>query len=161
MRILAIGINYWPEETGIAAVNTGWCEYLAAAGHDVTVCTGFPYYPAWRVTDGYRGRVFGSEMRSGVRVLRSYLYVPRHVTTARRALHEGTFVASSCLRAMANGRPDFLFTLSPPLGLGLSSAVLGALWGIPYVFHVLDLQPDAALELRMLRRGAATGALYA
>ena len=43
MRILVLGINYWPEETGIAVFNTGRCEYLAAKGHDVTMVTGFPY----------------------------------------------------------------------------------------------------------------------
>ena len=48
---MMLGINYWPEETGIAVFNTGRCEYLAAQGHDVTMCTGFPYYPRWRVDD--------------------------------------------------------------------------------------------------------------
>jgi colanic acid biosynthesis glycosyl transferase WcaI len=42
MRILILSINYWPEETGIGAFTTYRAEYLAGAGHDVTVCTTFP-----------------------------------------------------------------------------------------------------------------------
>lgn len=161
MRILALGINYWPEETGIAVFNTGRCEYLAARGHEVTMCTGFPYYPQWRVDDRYRGRLFGRETRNGVRILRSYLYVPRRATTIRRIVHEASFVASSAIRALGGRRPDILLTESPPLALALSSIVLSRAWGIPYVFHVSDLQPDAAVDLGMLTSGPVTRVLYA
>jgi len=160
MRIVMLGINYWPEETGIAVFNTGRCEYLAARGHDVTMCTGFPYYPRWRVDAAYRGRLFTRETRNGVRILRSYLYVPRRVTTLRRMLHEGSFIASSVLRALAGRRPDLLVTVSPPLGLALSSMFLQRVWGVPYVFHVPDLQPDAAVDLGMLRPGRMVRFLY-
>ncbi len=58
MRIHIIGINYWPEQTGIAVFSTGRAEYLAARGHEVTMCTAVPYYPQWRVGDGYSGAAF-------------------------------------------------------------------------------------------------------
>ena len=54
VRIHIIGINYWPESTGIAVFNTGRAEFLAAAGHAVTMCTAMPYYPEWRVRPEYR-----------------------------------------------------------------------------------------------------------
>jgi len=161
MRIVMLGINYWPEETGIAVFNTGRCEYLAARGHDTTMCTGFPYYPRWRVDEVYRGRLFARETRNGVEIRRSYLYVPGRVTTLRRIFHEGSFIATSCLRALAGRRPDLLVTVSPPLGLALSSVLLQRVWGIPYVFHVPDLQPDAAVDLGMLPSGPMVKFLYA
>lgn len=161
MRILVLGINYWPEETGIAVFNTGRCEYLAAEGHDVTMVTGFPYYPRWRVAPEYRGRLLARESRNGVEIRRSWLYVPRRVTTFRRVLHEASFIASATLRAALGPRPDVLLTVSPPLGLALSSVLLGRVWGIPYVFHVPDLQPDAAVDLGMLPSGRVVRLLYA
>jgi colanic acid biosynthesis glycosyl transferase WcaI len=161
MRILVLGINYWPEDTGIAVFNTGRCEYLAARGHDVTMCTGFPYYPAWRVPGRYRGSVLQREHRNGVTVLRSYLYVPTRVTAARRVIHEASFIASSFVRAMASRGPDVLLTVSPPLGLAVTSALLSRMWRIPYVFHVPDLQPDAAVDLGMLPSGRLARGLYA
>ena len=54
MRIHIIGINYWPEVTGIAVFSTGRAEHLASAGHDVTMCAAVPYYPQWRVPAEYR-----------------------------------------------------------------------------------------------------------
>ncbi|HLK11194.1 MAG TPA: WcaI family glycosyltransferase [Candidatus Binatia bacterium] len=161
MRVLFLGINYWPEETGIAVFNTGRCEYLAARGHNVVMVTGFPYYPQWQVPEAYRGRLFASERRAGVDIRRSYLYAPRNVTPVRRMLHEASFVASSCVRALSGRRPDILLTVSPPLALGLSSILLSRLWRIPYVLHVPDLQPDAAADLGMLRSGRLLTTLYA
>jgi colanic acid biosynthesis glycosyl transferase WcaI len=150
MRILILSINYWPEETGIGAFTTCRAEYLAAAGHDVTVCTTFPYYPDWKVAPEYKGRWLASERRNGVRILRSYAYVPNPVTSLKRIVHEASFIASSFVRAAAAKRPDVLLVVSPPLGLAMSAILLSRWWRIPYVFDVEDLQPDAAAELGML-----------
>jgi colanic acid biosynthesis glycosyl transferase WcaI len=160
MRILVLGINYWPEDTGIAVFNTGRCEFLAARGHDVTMCTGFPYYPYWRLASAYRGRIFAREALNGVSILRSYVYVPQRVSSVARVLHEASFIASATLRAIGSQRPDVLLTVSPPLGLAATAGLLSRAWGIPYVFHVPDLQPDAALDLGMLPAGRLTQLLY-
>jgi colanic acid biosynthesis glycosyl transferase WcaI len=159
MRVLILSINYWPEETGIGAFTTVRAEYLAKAGHDVTVCTTFPYYPDWKVAPKYRGRLLASEMQNGVRILRSYAYVPNPVTPVKRIAHEASFIASSLLRAAAVKRPDLLLVVSPPLGLAMSAILLGRWWRIPYVFDVEDLQPDAAADLGMLPSWAL-GLLY-
>jgi colanic acid biosynthesis glycosyl transferase WcaI len=150
MRILILGINYWPEETGIGAFTTYRAEFLASLGHNVTVCTTFPYYPEWKVAAGYAGRLASSQSRNGVRILRTYAYVPGSVTSTKRVLHEASFIASSFMRAIFQPRPDILLVVSPPLGLSLIAFLLSRLWRIPYVFDVEDLQPDAAAELGML-----------
>src|SRR6516165_61095 len=150
MRILIVSINYWPEETGIGAFTTYRAEYLASVGHDVTVCTTFPYYPEWTVSADYAGRIFSTEERNGVRIIRSYAYVPNPVTSTRRVLHEASFIVTSLMRAIGQARPDVLFVVSPPLGLAMSAIVLSRIWRIPYVFEVEDLQPDAAADLGML-----------
>ncbi len=150
MRVLVLSINYWPEVTGIGAFTTYRAEHLAAAGHDVEVCTTFPYYPEWKVPRKYSRCLASSEQHNGVRILRSYAYIPHPVTALKRILHEGTFVLSCFLRAAFRKRPDVLFVISPPLGLALPAIVLSHLWRTPYVFDVEDLQPDSAGDLRML-----------
>ena len=160
MRILILSINYWPEEAGIGAFTTYRAEHLARAGHQVTVCTSFPYYPEWKVAAGYRGKWWTSETRNGVRILRMRAYVPNPVTPLKRIVHEGSYVAGSLMRAMATRKPDVILAVSPPLGLAMSANVLSRLWRRPYVFDVEDLQPDAAAELGMLP-GRALRALYA
>ena len=150
MRILILSINYWPEEAGIGAFTTYRAEHLAEAGHDVTVCTTFPYYPEWKVAREYKGRFAQSEVRNGVRILRSRAYVPNRVTSLKRVAHEASFIAGSLMRAAVSKRPDLLLVVSPPLGLAMSAVLLSRMWRIPYVFDVQDLQPDAAADLGML-----------
>jgi colanic acid biosynthesis glycosyl transferase WcaI len=152
MRILVLTINYWPEVTGIGAVLTRRFEYLAAAGHEVTVCTGMPYYPEWRIHPGYERKAFMREERNGVTILRSWMWVPGKVTSAKRVLFEASFLAISLLRAINSRKPELLLVVSPPLGLGLSAVFLSRWWKIPYAFDVQDLQPDAAADLGMLPR---------
>jgi colanic acid biosynthesis glycosyl transferase WcaI len=161
VRILVLGINYWPEKTGIAPFTTGRCEYLAACGHEVIVCTTTPYYPEWRISTSYKRRFLVHEERNGVTILRSRIYVPKRVNSLRRVLHEISFVATSLLRALVQRRPDAMLIISPPLGLALSAVLLSRRWGVPYVFHVPDLQPDAAVDLGMLGVGPLVRGLYA
>lgn len=154
MRILILSINYWPEVTGIGAFTTYRAEYLAAAGHDVEVCTTFPYYPDWKVQKEYAGRWALTEKRNGVRIVRSRCYVPYPVTSIRRILHEASFIAAAAIRALLRKRPDLLLVVSPPLGLAVPAILFSRLWRVPYVFDVEDLQPDSAADLGMLPRWA-------
>jgi putative colanic acid biosynthesis glycosyltransferase WcaI len=154
MKIMILSINYWPEVTGIGAFTTYRAEFLAAAGHEVEVCTTFPYYPQWKVPADYKGRIASTESRNGVRIMRGYAYVPNPVTALKRIVHEGSFVVGCLLRAMLRKRPDVLLVVSPPLGLALPAILLSRMWRIPYVFDVEDLQPDAAADLGMLPRWA-------
>lgn len=150
MRIRILSINYWPEVTGIGAFTTYRAEFLAAAGHEVEVCTTFPYYPEWKVPANYKGRFASREERNGVSILRSYAYIPNPVTALRRVFHEGSFIASTLTRAFFCKRPDVLFVVSPPLGLSVPAFLLSRFWRIPYIFDVEDLQPDSAADLGML-----------
>lgn len=161
MRILHLGINYWPDETGIAPFNTLRCEHLAACGHEVIALTGLPYYPQWRVPAEYRRRIYVHEQRNQVTVIRTWLYVPERVTSFKRIVHEASFCLSVLFSAISEWRPDVIFAVSPPLPLTLSARMLGRLWGVPYVLHVEDLQPDAAVDLGMLRGGRVSEVLYA
>jgi colanic acid biosynthesis glycosyl transferase WcaI len=160
LRILVLSINYWPDETGIAACNIWRCEYLASRGHKVTICTGPPYYPEWRVPEPYRGKLWHSERRNGVTILRSWMFVPRQLNTKKRILHEATFLVSSFARALACRKPDLIFAVSPPLGLAITASTLSRLWRVPFVFDVEDLQPDAAVELGMMKGEELIRALY-
>jgi len=150
MRVLILSINYWPEVTGIGAFTTYRAEHLAAMGHQVEVCTTFPYYPDWSVQASYVGKIAQVDKRNGVTIVRGYAYIPNPVTALKRVLHEASFVMSATIRAMGRKRPDVLLVVSPPLGLALPAIFLSWLWHVPYVFDVEDLQPDAAADLGML-----------
>jgi len=152
MRILVLAIHYWPEQTGIGAVLTRRCEYLASVGHEVTVCTGMPFYPQWQIHPNYTRKLSFREEHNSVTILRSWMWVAEKVTSAKRVLFEASFLATSLLNAVRSRKPELLFAVSPPLGLGLSAVLLSRWWNIPYAFDVQDLQPDTAADLGMLPR---------
>src|ERR1700744_4024426 len=109
-----------------------------------------PYYPEWRIPREYAGKLFSREKRNGVEILRSWMWVPGKVTSVKRIAFEASFLATSFFNAMRNRKPDILVVVSPPLGLGLSAVLLSRWWKVPYLFDVMDLQPDAAVDLGML-----------
>ena len=160
MKILVWGINYAPEVTGIAPCNVALCEHLQRAGHEVRMLTSFAYYPEWKKLPGDRGHLYRTDTINGVPVHRCWHYVPSSVSALKRIVHEGSFVAMSFLRALFLGRFDAAVVVSPPLLLGAAASLLARLRGGVFLFHVQDLQPDAAVGLGMLNPGVFTRLLY-
>jgi colanic acid biosynthesis glycosyl transferase WcaI len=63
-------------------------------------------------------------------------------------------------RAMTLPKADVYLVVSPPLLLGPCARILSQLFRRPYVFHVQDLQPDAAAVLGMVKNGFLLRLLY-
>jgi colanic acid biosynthesis glycosyl transferase WcaI len=160
MRVIVWGINYAPEITGIAPHNVALCEFLRQRNDDVEMVTAFAYYPAWRKDPQDRHQLFRTDVINGVPVHRCWHFVPARVLAWKRIIHEGTFVLTSTVRALTLKRPDVYVIASPPLLLGMAAWLVSCIKGAPFVFHVQDLQPEAAVGLGMLRAGWFTRALY-
>jgi colanic acid biosynthesis glycosyl transferase WcaI len=160
MRIVVWGINYAPEFTGIAPHSVALCEFLLGEGHDVEMVTSFPYYPTWQKRPEDCGRLYRTDVVNGVPVHRCWHFVPARVSALKRIFHEGSFVFTSTLRALFLRRPDVFVVVSPPLLLGVAAWLVGKLKRAPFVFHVQDMQPDAAVGLGMLKQNWFTRALY-
>jgi colanic acid biosynthesis glycosyl transferase WcaI len=164
VKITVWGINSAPEPTGIGPFNTDLCAYLAERGHEVTLLTSFPYYPWWQKQPGYRGKVYSRKEEKGVTLWRCWHYVPRKPSTLKRLIHELTFVFFSLWPPLWAGlfgrRPDAFVVIGPPLFMGLGAFFVSRLLRRPFVFHVQDLQPDAAVGLGMIKKGMALKVLY-
>jgi colanic acid biosynthesis glycosyl transferase WcaI len=154
MKITTWGINYAPEPTGIAPYNTELCEFLKSRGHEISMVTTFSYYPAWAKLPADRWRLYRTDTKEGVPIHRCWHYVPAKATTVRRILHELSFGLTSFLRILTLPRADIYIVVSPPLFLGVLARMVAFLRRSRYVFHVQDLQPDAALGLGMVKSGS-------
>ena len=51
--ITIIGINFYPEDSSTGLYTTQMAEYLASKGYEVSIVTGFPYYPEWEIREEY------------------------------------------------------------------------------------------------------------
>ena len=156
-RVLIVGINYWPEPTGIAPYTTGMAEYLAEEGAKVTVLTGVPHYPGWRVPSHYRRRLVARERRHGVDVLRLWHSVPREMTAPRRAGYELTFLTHAMMRGLGE-HPDHVLASTPALGGALAAASVARRVGCPFTLVVQDLVALATEQSGIKGGGRLTAA---
>ncbi len=156
MRILVLGTNYAPEKTAVAPFTTGLCEHLAGEGHDVTVIMTFPYYPEWRVFEGYRGRAYQRECINKVNLRRVWHFVPRRTSNLlHRLAHDFSFTLTAFLAGLFTGGCDVIYCICPPPTLALAAYALAKIRGKPYFIKLTDLASDAALATGILKSGAA------
>ncbi|CAN5469515.1 colanic acid biosynthesis fucosyltransferase WcaI [soil metagenome] len=157
-RVLVIGINFTPEPTGIGKYTAEMVDWFSNNGFECTVVTSFPYYPHWVVQPPYTGRSYKKELlRDGnVEIYRCPLFVPQIPSGGRRMIHEATFFVSSflaVLRQLFRPKHDYIFCVAPPFHMGLLGLFYRMFRRGKLVYHVQDLQVDAAKELGMLKSG--------
>ena len=139
MRVLLIGINYAPEESGNAPYNTGFAEHLAQQGHEVHFLAGVPHYPSWT-----RGQA-KSGLINGVHVHRRWHFVPRSQSAPKRALYEGTFLLTGA-SLVGLPKPDSIMAIVPALSDGVLARIASRRFGVPYGIVFQDLMGLAATE---------------
>lgn len=151
--ILIVGIDYWPDVTGIAPYTTQFAEYLAEQGDDVHVITGMPYYPEWAIKHGYARRLRKTETINGVTLHRRRQYVPRKQSALRRAGYEGTFLVNAAIGVRVP-KPDVVIGVIPSLSSGVLAARVARRHGAPLSLWVQDLMGRAASQSGMAGGGS-------
>lgn len=154
MKILMVSLNYAPELTGIGKYTTEQAEWLAARGHSVRVIAAPPYYPAWRIGDGYRAWQYRREQINGVDVWRAPIWIPSKLSGLRRLVHLASFAASTLplLARQLAWRPDVVFMVEPPLMCAPATTLFSRVVGARSWLHVQDYEVDAAFALGLLKR---------
>ena len=154
-RVLIVGLNYAPEPVGIGPYTQGLAQALVEAGAEVSAVVAKPYYPQWRVSDGYTGGGWRHEMDGAVRVTRCPIYVPAQPGGLKRVVHLASFMLSALVPALRAAlrrgeQPDLVFTVAPAL-LGVPTAWLAAkLAGAKLWIHVQDFEVEAALATGLM-----------
>lgn len=155
MKILILGLNFSPELIGVGKYTGEMAAWLSEQGHDVRVITAPPYYPAWHIDEPHDARRYRSEQRWRLSILRCPLWVPKKPSTLKRILHLLSFALTSAPPTLWQGltwRPDIVWTVEPT-AFTVPTAWLAARVGdASACLHIQDLEVEAALGLRMLRR---------
>ena len=149
MKILLYGINYSPELTGIGKYSGEMARWLATQGHEVRVIPAPPYYPDWRVWQGFSSWCFNKRQEDGVTVIRCPLFVPVKPPALKRLLHLASFSLSSSLAILAQIRwkPDQVILVVPTLFCAPQALLLAKLTGANSVLHIQDYEVDALFGL--------------
>jgi glycosyltransferase involved in cell wall biosynthesis len=138
---------------------------LQAAGHQVTVVTGFPNYPSGRLYPGYRLKLMQRERIDGVDIVRLPLYPSHDTSSVRRSLNYLSFCLSALVYLLLRReRFDLAYVYHPPITVGLAAALAGVVRRLPFILDVQDLWPDSLAATGMAggrRLTSLVGALCA
>jgi colanic acid biosynthesis glycosyl transferase WcaI len=124
MKVLIQGIHFTPELIGVGKYSGEMANWLAARGHEVRVVMPPPYYPHWKVNEGYsntwhkeKGQEQESSGAGSLVVYRCPLWVPAKPTGIKRVLHLASFALSSfpVMLSQIFWRPDVVIVVEPPL----------------------------------------------
>jgi glycosyltransferase involved in cell wall biosynthesis len=152
MKILYVS-QYFPPEMGAPAARASeLSRHWAAAGHEVTVLTGFPNHPTGIIHPEYRRksrRLVVHEQIGGVNVVRTWLFPFPNRKAHERMLNYSSFCVSAALTGLFLSRPQVVIASSPQLLVGLSGWWLARWKRVPFVFEVRDLWPESLAAVGM------------
>src|SRR6202140_3781066 len=152
MKILYVS-QYFPPEMGAPAARAvELSRHWAAAGHEVTVLTGFPNHPTGEVPAEYRDkfrRLVARERVDGINVVRTWLLPFPNRKAHERMLNYSSFCASAGATGLFLSRPDFVIAFSPQLLGGVSGWWIARCKHVPFVFEVRDLWPESLSAVGM------------
>lgn len=160
-RILLIGYNFFPELTGIGKYSGEMMHWLALNGYDCTVITAYPYYPYWKVQEPYfRNRFMykteNKRFESGgkLTVYRCPMYIPAQPTGIKRILLDFSFLLSAALKLIQlipGQKFDSVITIAPSFQFGLLGILYKKFRNTKVLYHVQDMQIEAARDLKLIK----------
>ncbi|MBC8057729.1 MAG: glycosyltransferase WbuB [Rhizobiales bacterium] len=160
MKILLYGLNFAPEPTGIGKYSGEMAAWLAAAGNEVRVISAPPYYPTWRIGEGYSAWRSVQERWQGVRVWRTPLWIPSKPSGSKRVLHLASFAVLSlpALVRQIFWKPDVIVVVAPALACAPGGWLAARVCGASAWLHIQDFEVDAAFRLGLLKGRIAQAA---
>jgi colanic acid biosynthesis glycosyl transferase WcaI len=156
MRILIYGLNFAPELIGVGKYTGEFAEWLASRGHEMLVVTAPPYYPHWKVQEGYSSFRYMKEADKNIQVHRCPLWVPRRQSAMKRILHLSSFALSSLPVVVWKAfrfRPSLIIVIAPTILCAPGGIIAARLVKAKSWLHFQDLEIDAAFGISLLHGG--------
>lgn len=170
-KVLLISYNFKPEPTGIGKYNGEMIDWMVKNGYDCSVITTYPYYPYWKVQEPYQNSRFSfktetitsQNLNSELTVYRCPQFVPSAPSGIKRILQEISFFFSASLRLLPllfSKKYDLVITVAPSFLLGLLGVITKKFTNAKFIYHIQDLQIEAARDLKMIKSEALLNALF-
>lgn len=161
MNILFLTENFPPETNAAANRVYERAKFWANWGHDVTIITCAPNFPAGKVHDGYTNKWYQTERMDGIKVVRVKTFITANAGVVLRMLDFLSFMVTGFFAGLVQRRPDVVVATSPQFFTAVGGWLLGLCRRRPFVLELGDIWPASivavgAMEesflIRMLER---------
>lgn len=142
MKILFLSDNFPPEVNAPATRTYEHCREWVRRGVEVTVITCVPNFPQGKVYEGYKNKLYQTEIVDGIRVIRVWSYISANKGFAKRVLDYISFSVSSFLAGLLQ-KADVIIATSPQFFTALSGRTLSFWKRVPWEMEVRDLWPES------------------
>jgi len=150
-KVLIINQFYEPDISATAQMVADLARFLASRGFEVSVVTGRASYCG-------RGESLPrSERRAGVKIFRVGPAHFERASSMKRLYSYLCFLLAGAARSLFLNRQDLVITLSTPPFISLVGWLLKTLRGCKHFIWTMDIYPDVAFRLGVLKRGSLLG----
>jgi glycosyltransferase involved in cell wall biosynthesis len=147
MKILFLTDNFPPESNAPAIRTFEHARHWARMGHDVTIITCAPNFPAGALFEGYRNRCMQREEIEGIAVVRVWTFISRNEGFLLRTLDYVSFMLSAIIASLFVKRPDVVIATSPQFFTSIAGWIVSLLRWRPFVFELRDLWPETVMAV--------------
>lgn len=146
-KITIITANYYPEDTAIGLYTTQFADYLKSNGFEVTVLTGFPYYPQWEINTHYKEKkAFYTETNNEIKIIRFKQFVPKKVNLLGRILMILSFNFGLFINLFKLKKSDLIISVVPYT----TNSIIGKFYSYfnktKFWIHIQDFEFDLLID---------------
>ena len=142
MKILFLTDNFPPEVNAPASRTYDHVKEWQKAGHDITVITCAPNFPKGKVYDGYKNKLYQTEVMDGIRVIRVWSYIAENKGFFKRTLDYISYSVTSFFAGLFVDC-DIIIATSPQFFTALSGKTLSLFKRRSWIMEVRDLWPES------------------
>jgi len=143
MHILFLTDNFPPEVNAPASRTFEHCKEWVKAGHQVTIITCAPNFPAGKVFNGYKNKLWQTEEIEGMRVIRVWSYITANAGFIKRILDYISFMPPAVMASFFVKKPDLVIGTSPQFFTVCAAYLVSVFKRIPFVFELRDIWPES------------------
>ena len=154
-KVTIITANYYPEDTAIGLYTTQFAEYLKSNDFIVTILTGFPYYPQWKIKDTYQNKPkFLKEEIKGIEIIRFKQFVPKKATFLGRILMILSFNFGMFFNLFRVKKSDLVICIIPYTTNCFWGKIYSLSYRSKFWIHIQDFEFDLLLDSGIGKKNA-------
>jgi len=156
MKILFITDNFPPERNAPAKRTFEHTKEWVKSGHEVTVITGTPNFPKGKVFDGYKNKIYQTEIINKIYVKRVWTFIAQNKGFLLRILDYISFMISSFIAGLFAKKHDIVIATSPQFFTAISGYLISIFKRSDYILEIRDLWPESIVTVGAMKESSFT-----